>query len=363
MTAASITVEKDEDEWRDEGWTATPNRIIRDPSLEEGEKWAWSWFASHTDTFRFDLDDMAEDSPSGRNIVREYVRGLERKGLLTRHQERDNRGRIVAVRYKLHLRPVAEERRTFVESTAKKRVMTEEAKTALRRNRSSEPAPAREGAGDPASADSADSRSSEPAPARPGAGGPGAGEPGAGRAGLSYKEEKTTGEHQEDTTTSTAPPPSAERPAKPKQSKDEPRRDDVEQLCARLRDRMIGNGCKPPTITDTWRTSARLLLDKDGRDLTKALNLLDWATADEFWMANIQSIGKFRAQYDTLRLRAIQEHKQKQRGTSGAPRRSQTAVAMESTRSAFDQYRAELAAQQPAARAITAGSARVGVRS
>lgn len=149
------------------------------------------------------------------------------------------------------------------------------------------------------------------------------------------------------TTSSTAPPP----------------RDDVERLCHRLRERMIGNGCKPPTITDSWRTSARLLLDKDGRDLDKALNLLDWATADEFWMANVQSMGKFRAQYDRLRLLAIRDHEQKKRTAAGPQRRSQTAVAVESTRNAFEQYRAELAAQQAAPRALTSASARVGVRS
>lgn len=90
-----------------------------------------------------------------------------------------------------------------------------------------------------------------------------------------------------------------------------PPRDDVDQLCARLRDRMIGNGFKPPTITEDWQRQSRLLLDKDGRDLTQALRLIDWATADEFWHPNIKSMGKFRAQYDTLLARARQEHQRR----------------------------------------------------
>jgi hypothetical protein len=176
------------------------------------------------------------------------------------------------------------------------------------------------------------------------------GQAGSGQAvsgGPPNKEEIQKRDPEEATTSSTAPPP----------------RDDVERLCHRLRERMIGNGCKPPTITDSWRTSARLLLDKDGRDLDKALNLLDWATADEFWMANVQSMGKFRAQYDRLRLLAIRDHEQKKRTAAGPQRRSQTAVAVESTRSAFEQYRAELATQQAAPRALTSASTRMGVRS
>lgn len=343
MTAATITVEKDADEWKDEGWTSTPNRIIRDPSLTEGEKWVWSWFASHTDTFQFDLGDLVADSPRGRNVVREFVRGLECKGLLTRRQERNTSGQIVAVRYKLHLRPVPEEQRTYVESAAKKKVMTAEAKAALRKNRRPDPAPARAGAGDDASAgateastEQSDNRRSDPAPDRPGAGGPGAGGPGAGREVFPYKEEKTTREDQEEPSSSTAAPP-----------REEPPRLDVEALCTRLRDRMIGNGCKPPTITKAWRDAARLMLDRDGRELDKALNLVDWVHADEFWRTNILSMPKFREQYDQLRLRAIADHQQKQRQAARDTRQQQsrTSVAAAATSEAFAQVRAQMAAE------------------
>lgn len=84
---------------------------------------------------------------------------------------------------------------------------------------------------------------------------------------------------------------------------DQQPRPDVDQLCGQLRDAMITNGCKPPTITQTWRKTARLLLDRDKRPLAEAVAVLAWCQADEFWKANIQSLPTFRAQYDKLRLR------------------------------------------------------------
>lgn len=99
---------------------------------------------------------------------------------------------------------------------------------------------------------------------------------------------------------------SSAMPSKPKPV--EARRVDVEALCERLADRIIDNGCKPPTITDGWRRDARLLLDKDGRELDKALRLIDWCQADSFWRSNIQSMTSFRRQYDRLRLKALEQH-------------------------------------------------------
>jgi hypothetical protein len=90
-----------------------------------------------------------------------------------------------------------------------------------------------------------------------------------------------------------------------------PRRDlnanrpDADALCDRLAELMVANGCKPPTVTNTWRTAARLLLDKDERELDKAMRLLEWCQADQFWRGNIQSLPKFREKYDQLRLKAL----------------------------------------------------------
>lgn len=84
-------------------------------------------------------------------------------------------------------------------------------------------------------------------------------------------------------------------------------RPDVEELCQRLASRMVENGSKAPTVSERWRTEARLLLDRDERPLENALRLIDWATADSFWKANILSMPKFREKYDQLRLKANEE--------------------------------------------------------
>src|SRR5690606_15525760 len=55
-----------------------------------------------------------------------------------------------------------------------------------------------------------------------------------------------------------------------------PIRQDVERLCLHLAERMIGNGCKPPTITKAWRDEARRLIDLDNRTEQEIHNLIDW---------------------------------------------------------------------------------------
>jgi hypothetical protein len=95
-------------------------------------------------------------------------------------------------------------------------------------------------------------------------------------------------------------------------------RPDVEALCARLAELMVGNGCKPPEITKKWRDAARLLLDTDKREFDKAMRLIDWCQKDEFWRTNILSMPTFRRQYEQLRLKAVAEW---QRGNIPGQRR------------------------------------------
>lgn len=78
----------------------------------------------------------------------------------------------------------------------------------------------------------------------------------------------------------------------------------IDQLCQDLADRMVANGCKKPTITKAWRTAARLILTKDARPFDEAMAVLAWSQNDSFWMTNIQSMPKFRDQYDQLRLKS-----------------------------------------------------------
>lgn len=92
----------------------------------------------------------------------------------------------------------------------------------------------------------------------------------------------------------------------------EPTRDDIDALCSRLCERVTTNGVKA-TITEKWRTNARLLLDRDGRELGQALRLIDWATSNSFWSANVLSMPTFRKHYDRLLLQARREHEQARR--------------------------------------------------
>jgi hypothetical protein len=124
-----------------------------------------------------------------------------------------------------------------------------------------------------------------------------------------------------------------------------PPRADVEELCNRLRDRMIENGFKAPTITKVWRDEARRMLDIDKRELDKALRLIDWATSNSFWKANIRSMPKFREQYDALRVRANEERDRRLASVGGSAQRSRSAVAVESTADAFARLRARRAAE------------------
>jgi hypothetical protein len=100
-------------------------------------------------------------------------------------------------------------------------------------------------------------------------------------------------------TTATTPPPKKTKNTTPK-----PERPDVERVCRHLADRIVANGCRPPTITDRWRDAARLLIDKDGKTVDQIVRCIDWATADEFWKANILSMPTLRAKYDQLSLSA-----------------------------------------------------------
>jgi hypothetical protein len=90
-----------------------------------------------------------------------------------------------------------------------------------------------------------------------------------------------------------------------------PSRPEVLMLCRHLADAMVANGYRKPAITKKWLDAARLLLDRDGRTVEQVIKAIDWAHNNDFWKANIKSMQKLRAQYDTLRLRAQAEAKAK----------------------------------------------------
>lgn len=83
------------------------------------------------------------------------------------------------------------------------------------------------------------------------------------------------------------------------------------ELCTLLVDLMVSNGDKPPAITKQWDVDARLLIEKDGRDLDAAKRLLTWTLNDSFWRGNIQSMPKFRKQFDQLRHHANRQREER----------------------------------------------------
>lgn len=119
----------------------------------------------------------------------------------------------------------------------------------------------------------------------------------------------------------TASPSADDRPGLKSKRKSKPKppaepRPDVEALCSRLVELMVANGSDKPTVTDTWRTEARLLLDSDNREhghreLHQAMWLLNWALTHHFWWNKIRSIPKFRKQYGLLRDQVLEERKRR----------------------------------------------------
>lgn len=54
---------------------------------------------------------------------------------------------------------------------------------------------------------------------------------------------------------------------------------------------------------EAWANEARLMRERDKRDLTEAWNLFLWANKDSFWCSNILSVSKLREQWDVLQIK------------------------------------------------------------
>jgi len=100
----------------------------------------------------------------------------------------------------------------------------------------------------------------------------------------------------------------------------EPQRDDVDRICTHLVERIVANGSKRPTITETWKREARLLLDADKRTEDQVHKAIDWCQSNRFWRSKVMSIAKLRDKYDTLRLDAEAERDGHQNGNGRKPR-------------------------------------------
>jgi hypothetical protein len=93
-------------------------------------------------------------------------------------------------------------------------------------------------------------------------------------------------------------------------------RNDVDDLCNHLADRIERNGAKRPTVTAKWRTACRLMLDNDGRTTAGVRAAIDWCQNDPFWRSNILSMPKLREKYDQLSLNAARERTPQRKSTT-----------------------------------------------
>jgi hypothetical protein len=83
-----------------------------------------------------------------------------------------------------------------------------------------------------------------------------------------------------------------------------------------LAELLTSNGVKRLPEREKGAQDADKLLRLDKRALDEAEAVLRWAQSDSFWKANIMSMGKFRNQYDRLRLR-MHEDAAKAGGNNG----------------------------------------------
>ncbi|QPK81137.1 hypothetical protein G7Y41_08870 [Schaalia sp. ZJ405] len=96
---------------------------------------------------------------------------------------------------------------------------------------------------------------------------------------------------------------------------DKPARDDVDRICQSMAQSVNRRTGKTPTITKTWQTSARLMLDRDSIPEADIHAAIAWVENNDFWRANVLSMPKLREKYQQLRLQAerdTQPHQSRQ---------------------------------------------------
>ena len=81
-------------------------------------------------------------------------------------------------------------------------------------------------------------------------------------------------------------------------------RPDVDAVCDAMAASVQRRTGRAPRITATWRTQARLMIDRDGRSVEEIARVIDWAEGNDFWRANVLSVPKLRQKFDTLRLQS-----------------------------------------------------------
>lgn len=105
--------------------------------------------------------------------------------------------------------------------------------------------------------------------------------------------------------------------AKPPRS--EPDRPDVDRICDHLASRLAEWKTHRPAITQEWRQSARLMIDKDGISEQRIIAAIDWSQSN-WWRTRIASMPKLREKFDVLREQATEEQEKKKARLNGNPK-------------------------------------------
>lgn len=79
-------------------------------------------------------------------------------------------------------------------------------------------------------------------------------------------------------------------------------RPEIGTLVTLLKSKVENNTGRSCRVSKRWYDSCRLLLDNDHRSTVEVHRVIEWATSDEFWRANILSFPKLREKFDTLLL-------------------------------------------------------------
>jgi hypothetical protein len=82
-----------------DNFTLLSNAFLRDGRLTFKARGLGGWLLSHSETFEFSIERIAELNKDGVSAVRTGLLELEELGYLTREDQRDDRGRVVGTVY------------------------------------------------------------------------------------------------------------------------------------------------------------------------------------------------------------------------------------------------------------------------
>ncbi|MDQ1127593.1 hypothetical protein QE428_002626 [Microbacterium sp. SORGH_AS 505] len=225
-------------------FTQVPNEWARDESLSRRARGLLTEILSHRIGWRLSVEGLVKNGTEGRHAIRAAIDELRDAGYLVVEQGRGDRGQFGEVEYRL-------------------------ADPAVRKSDTGRFSD--DGSADSGSADSGGSPTKE-----------------------DHLQEHHPEEHD---LTGTVVAGDARAPYSA----------DVRRLSEVLAEAVRANGHKVGTVGQTWWAACDRLMRLDGYTAAQVEWMIAWATAHEFWAANIRSMPKLREKFSTLVLQAKRE--------------------------------------------------------